>query len=286
MIISKLNGDENISLIDHTKMVINLAVETARQNLKEPNNDLLSKIAIAAALHDIGKCSKDFQEYIINKNSGTNAEGIEIYPLKKNCNFYRHNSISWAFASSFVGSLSTTKYSPIRSAILYHHTVIDNFSLKSSDIIGDLFINDNECIESMKSIYNECLLYIDEKFNLGVSTNNDFALNNISDVDDFTSIEIETEAVYNKPDNSLNKFLLDPLKNSHNLIYLKKYQDKSWEFAIIRALIVYSDRAISSMVFDNERILNLDCDYIKSIFTNRLISSIMMKADFRNSMRL
>ena len=61
MIISKLSSDASISLIDHTKMVINLAVETARQNLKEPNNDLLSKIAIAAALHDIGKCSKDFQ---------------------------------------------------------------------------------------------------------------------------------------------------------------------------------------------------------------------------------
>jgi len=276
---SKINGETKISLIDHTKMVINLAVETARKNLKETNNDLLSKIAIAAALHDIGKCSKDFQEYIINKNSGINAEGIEIYPLKKNCRFYRHNSISWAFASSFVGSLSTTKYRPIRSAILYHHTVIDDFSLKSSDIIGDLLVSDNECIESMKSIYNECLSYIDEKFGFGVSTNKDFCLNNVSDIDEVTPIKIETELVYNEPDNSLNNFLLNPLKNSSYQGSLQKYQDKSWEFAIIRALIVYADRAISSMVFDNERILNLDCDYIKSIFTNHLISSYNKKCD-------
>ena len=83
--ISKFNVDKPVSLSDHTKMVINLAVETAKNRIKTPDNSILSKIAIAAALHDIGKCSKEFQNYIIEKNS-TDDEGMETLISKKKTN--------------------------------------------------------------------------------------------------------------------------------------------------------------------------------------------------------
>ena len=265
MIYSKINGDKSVSLSDHTKMVINLAVETAKNKIKNPDNAILSKIAIAAALHDIGKCSNDFQNYIINKNT-MDDEDMETFNKKKNNPTAYHNTVSWAFARCFINELrsKTPKYQPIRSAILYHHTVKDDISTTASSIIGNMMENDPSAIESMKEFYLEMLAYIDEMFSLNLSTNEDFALKKVDSTDDLSLAKIEEESLYEYDENVFASWAKDKIG------FRSKYQDKAWETAIVRACVVYADRTVSSMKYDNEKIKNLDIEYIHDVFDKHI----------------
>lgn len=259
--ISKFNVDKPVSLSDHTKMVINLAVETAKNRIKTPDNSILSKIAIAAALHDIGKCSKEFQNYIIEKNS-TDDEGMETLISKKKAKIIHHNTISWAFSCCFVNGLNTLKYQPVRSAVLYHHTIKDDILTVSSDVIGNMMENDAFAIESMKKLYLEMLAYIDEKYGLSVSINEDFSLKDIKDVENLSRSKIVDEPLYEYDENAFS--------SKDKIAFRKKYQDRTWESAIVRACVVYADRTVSSMRYNNDKILYLDKDYIKNVFDSHI----------------
>lgn len=101
---SKLNGE--LSLIEHTKGVINIAYYALNYFFKKSNllNDnivnyskLEKGIISAAALHDIGKCCEIFQTYIKNpascKELYCKGKDESLEPLIIN-----HNILSWAFA--------------------------------------------------------------------------------------------------------------------------------------------------------------------------------------------
>jgi len=143
---SKMNGE--LSLIEHTKGVINIAYYTLNcffnqsyewDTIKMSYDKLEKGIISAAALHDIGKCCNYFQEYIKDPSSkkkkkefykGTD-DGVE--GLKTNGDI-SHNILSWAFA------LTNTEWNKeqwILSAILYHHVVHGHLMETCAQHVGD-----------------------------------------------------------------------------------------------------------------------------------------------------
>ena len=68
---------------------------------------------------------------------------METLISKKKTKIIHHNTISWAFSCCFVNGLNTLKYQPVRSAVLYHHTIKDDILTVSSDVIGNKYGYDN-----------------------------------------------------------------------------------------------------------------------------------------------
>lgn len=247
---SKSIQNGGTTLLDHTKMVINVAVETAKRRIKDLSPKFLQDIAVAAALHDIGKCSASFQEYI---------------KTQKESNFYRHNVLSWAFASSCVSKLSSKKHDSLRASVLYHHTVYEDPSLTSDKIISDMIRNDAEGFELMKGMYVESLKYIDEKFSLGVTENKDYQLLDIDDENDICrGPKVGDELLY----------------PSKERVTVDGSVEVAYEYLINRAIITYADRIVSSSIYDNNRILNGDGNYIDTILKDRISCTYSSEPDY------
>ena len=260
-IISKTNGNGNTSLLDHTKMVINMAVSIAKNSINDLSDRLLKKIAVAAAIHDLGKCSTSFQDYIKKRNE-EDDEGLEEAQDKQN--FYHHNTLSWAFAYACTYGLNSKGNYPLRSAILYHHTVRDNGDLTADQIIADLLKTDRPGYDAMVDVYNELMAYIDDRFSLGVTNNPDFKVKEIFDEGDLTSsIKVKDELLY--PYHGIGKDV---------------DIETAYETLITRTIITYADRTVSSGIYDNERILNNDSDYIDEIFKCRIQTHYDRQPDY------
>ena len=262
-IISKTNENGNTSLLDHTKMVINMAVSTAKNNIVDLSDRLLKKIAVSAAIHDLGKCSTSFQNFIKRQNE-EDSEGLEEVQDKQN--FYYHNTLSWAFAYACTYGLSNKANYPLRSAVLYHHTVRDNGDLTADQIIADLLKADRTGYDTMVDVYNELIAYIDDRFSLGVTNNPDFKVKEILDEGDLTSsIKVKDELLY--PYHGIGKDV---------------DIETAYEAFITRTIITYADRTVSSGIYDNEKILNNDVEYINAIFRNRIQTHYDRKPDYSN----
>ena len=262
------NGQES-TVLDHTKMVINLSIAVAKDRIKNIDNQTLKKIAVAAALHDLGKCTKSFQNCLGLPDS----EGLESD--EKTVDF--HNAVSWAFAYSCVGALGSGKYRPIRSAVLYHHTLKGDTDASSSDIIGRLIDNDPEGFKAIKEHYAELMAYIDERFSLGITEDPDFIVRDVEDVEDMTSGYIKDESVYPEIKGVFDTYKTDEIAFGKKF---KKHQENCWDMGFIRAIVVYADRAVSSGNYDLTRILNNDTEYIGKVYENHIKTDYSKEPDF------
>ena len=102
---SKENG--KIKLVEHSIAVINASVYLFNQIIKEEINfndigkesfkKFNQELILTAALHDIGKCSKKFQEKL-NKFELTDDGNYMLPKTKKNSShFIPHNVSGWAY---------------------------------------------------------------------------------------------------------------------------------------------------------------------------------------------
>jgi len=245
--INKILAKTNTSLIDHTKMVLNMGMEIGSKYFSNYPDSFKERLALALILHDIGKCSTSFQTYI--KKCSIDSEGLENGEKTK---WYYHNTLSWAFAVCCFKGLRKSKYSSITSSVLYHHIVRDNTEDTALNIIRKFIDKDYDAYRNMCEFYTLMVDYANTAFDINLNDNNDYCL--INDIDDFQGehTTIEDEKLYEKIE----------LNNIKTREYLEKYSFSS----VIRAILIYCDREISSGRFDNQKILDNNVDYINSIF--------------------
>lgn len=144
-----LAKSDGTTLINHSILVSKFAVEIGKQSMLDIDNDLLECIRLSGLLHDIGKCTKQFQKKINNS-----IDNIEIQELP-----YRHNEIGWSFISRFLNKPNKV-LSIILDNVYWHHGITNNLcSYNDTDIkidekdINEMklflsnFVDENEIIE-------------------------------------------------------------------------------------------------------------------------------------------
>lgn len=225
-----LAKSDGCTLVEHTKMVLNIGIATGECLLRDKEYDyqltkksVLSELAVAIALHDIGKCKTNIQG-IIRKKTNEPTE---------------HNIYSWSFFIHHINGGSSPKNNPIANAILLHHPVDKPFfKKKSSDYI---FTQDELAVAG--EIYNNLLGYISDTF--GFEYDKQYSL---SDNDMYGRI-ISDEKIYD----NINVDDPSSFRKSHNREAVKQ---------ILRTCLIFADRVVSSNVYDRERLLSNDKDYI------------------------
>lgn len=106
-ILSKSTG---LSLESHSKSVARIAEFIGENILSDDYLKVnLKKIIIAALIHDIGKCNKNFQDFLRNKNNLVDDEN----PI-----YLSHQELSWAIA---ICILNKRDYESALNAIYWHH---------------------------------------------------------------------------------------------------------------------------------------------------------------------
>src|SRR5262245_4143123 len=83
--------DNKTLLVDHSIKVSEVAVRIAKLTIINPNPEILEIIRVSALLHDIGKCTLQFQKVLNNSN-------FETEEMEKKMP-YRHNEVGWAYLS-------------------------------------------------------------------------------------------------------------------------------------------------------------------------------------------
>jgi CRISPR-associated endonuclease Cas3-HD len=113
-ILAKSSG---LSLIDHSKLVSRFAIEIANQSLLTKDDELIEIIRLSALLHDIGKCTTQFQKKL-------GVKGIEEAEIE--CKIkYRHNEVGWAFLSRY---LNVKNLDIILDNVYWHHGISNRLS--------------------------------------------------------------------------------------------------------------------------------------------------------------
>lgn len=257
-------------LLDHTKMVLNMGYAIASELSFFNDQNFMNfkkEILVSLILHDIGKCSSVYQEIML-KNKELDDEDIETPIKKKNSSFYYHNTISWAFALSCIKGIrptgrDATKHLPIITSILYHHTVKNclekDTELKPCNIINSLTESE---LDIMCKFYNEMCSYVKQTFDIDILSDKDYMI-----VDDF----------YEYTGDCISKATLFCDFNAFNSDAY--YLNSTIQTYISRAILNYSDRMVSSLDYDNDKILKNDTEYILNIFNDRF-NKELLNADF------
>lgn len=236
---------KNKYLLQHTKMVINLGMFIGDKIFNEYNEfkfhkrkeKFLTKLSIALSLHDIGKCSNEYQN-LFKKNNKISFTDDNSETYCKNITI-PHNVYSWAYLINNFKETSQQQYKSITSAVLYHHIVSSN-ETNSSEIISNL--SDKE-LDLFDSFFNEIKEYVKTTFNIV------FPLSYIENKTESSERDITGETLYG---------LITSFNRDEILFDTEK--------SLIRACVIYSDRFISSGKYDEEKILNNDINYLESIF--------------------
>lgn len=109
--LSKSNG---LSFETHSKSVARIAEFLAKKILStEYLNEHLKKIILSALIHDIGKCNKNFQDFLIKKYN-------LIIDDDENPIYLFHQELSWAIAMCI---LNKSEYESALNAIYWHHAM-------------------------------------------------------------------------------------------------------------------------------------------------------------------
>jgi CRISPR-associated endonuclease Cas3-HD len=145
-----LSKSTGLSFELHSKSVARIAEFLAKKILNDDYlNDNLNKIIIAALIHDIGKCNKDFQEFLIKKfNLVVDEDETPIYLF--------HQELSWAVAMCI---LDKNKYESALNAIYWHHAKpFFDKTKNNNDHISNILdkITDDDII----NIYDNLLILI------------------------------------------------------------------------------------------------------------------------------
>lgn len=236
---------ENKYLINHTKMVVNYGLflgnklfnEHKKNILYDEKESFLKELAIALAIHDLGKCTDAFQKSL--KKIKFTDDGSEESNSKL---VYNHNVLSWAYAISRL-NLGTPYYSPITSSILYHHVVYtSNDNELSSNILLSL---SNDEISRFDEFYKFILSYIQEVHNFEYG--DEFAIHD--DISKCSTKSISSETLFDSNGNISQNSILDSSKR-----------------ALMRACVILADRTVSSGNYDFEKIINNDYNYFESLY--------------------
>lgn len=245
----------NKYLLQHTKMVINFGMfvgnkifnEYKIDNYNKVKENFLRDLAIALATHDIGKCANEYQVLFNGTKQETlNNDGSEILSKKTINN--PHNVYSWAYLIARFKDMSLDKYSPITSAVLYHHIVATN-KKTHYDIISSLSKDE---LEVFDCFFNEMKEYIKTTFDIDINMSPD------CEIDEIRPYNISEESLYGEIDANkinYNKILNDSKKS------------------LLRACVILSDRFISSGKYDENEIINNNVEYIEHIFNSMRISN-------------
>lgn len=252
---SKLNGE--LSLIEHTKGVINIAYYTLnyffnRNNVwditKMTYDKLEKSIISAAALHDIGKCCDSFQNYVRNdfpyKKIFCNATDDGVEPLISK-DIITHNILSWAFALTET-DLNNQPWA--LSAILYHHVVYGHLSdISARNIMIDLTDDEKE---TFFSFLNEINQYLRERFDFSIQ---------LDDSNDGSVTPNSTTLYYDMYINQSRSNVGVQLEG--NTLY-----------TVARSVLIYADRLASSYPTFADRFANNDIELINSLLEDDLCS--------------
>jgi len=133
MILAKSTGE---TLINHSINVKNKSIELYESS-GHIKNDEKEIIRLSALLHDIGKATKGFQNFVKGK---------------KNTNGYPHQHISWAFVNN-ICKLDNNIKSKVLNIIYWHHGVPNLSQANSSEILQSLSLEDiNDMVEIAKEL--------------------------------------------------------------------------------------------------------------------------------------
>lgn len=122
-IFAKSNG---ITLKDHSELVSRIAVKIAKKTLLEPNETLIEGIRLSGLLHDIGKCTSQFQKKLSGLSSNDENLNSKLENLEAKLP-YRHNEVGWAFLSRYL-HLSKEVLSVVLDSVYWHHGISNKMS--------------------------------------------------------------------------------------------------------------------------------------------------------------
>ena len=256
---SEING--GTTLIDHSKAVTNFTAflfdriinskaefSDANHSIKELRNELIA----CAAMHDIGKCSKSFQEFIKSKR---NSNKVYDDGLEKNDKLITHNVIGWAYLNNY-----TDFSKEVKSAVLYHHVVLDYMAdLTAKQIIGKC---KDDSLNVMDEFFDEMAAYCKEAFDVEIKRtklnkeNSDRIVNNVF--------------IYNNFSND-DDALLDDL-------------DDNAKYILLRSIIIFADRVVSGHHSDTNRFIDYDEDLMGRLL-NSMISNTSLPDDNVNELK-
>lgn len=116
IIAKKFSNGQTISLNDHSKYVADKSLELFDSIIIEKGNNIevfRELLYLSALLHDIGKCSKSFQDYILGKKTE------ETFP---------HNYCGYIYFNNLISfSIFFNEYKNIiGKIILYHHPYVEH----------------------------------------------------------------------------------------------------------------------------------------------------------------
>ena len=251
---SKENG--KIKLVEHSIAVINVSVYLFNQIIKKEINfndvgkenidKFYNELILTAALHDIGKCSRKFQERLNNFNS--TEDGNYVPKSKKETNsFICHNVAGWAYLEYYYENIPDI----VKNNILYHHTVNPSIGkMTVLDIVSDDDMKDSK--DNYDEFYNYIIQYCNNKYNL---------INKIKFKDSYDNSDkiIDSVSLYRQ------------IKPSSHLFFTM--MDDASKFLIIRSIIVFADRFVSenydkiSLIRDNNE------DFFRKEILNKVIDS-------------
>lgn len=263
---SKENG--KIKLVEHSIAVINVSVYLFNQIIKkeinfnsickENINKFYQELILTAALHDIGKCSKKFQEKL-NKFELTDDGNYMLSKTKKNSShFIPHNVSGWAYLYYYCKNISDI----IKNNILYHHTVDPTFGkMTVLDIISD------EDMVNSKDTYDEfykfMIRYCNDKY--GLDCNID-----ITEAYDDDKI-VDTVQLYRQ------------VKAKSSSFYTM--MDNASKYLIIRSIIVFADRFVSAHYNKIDLMCNDDNSFFEEEISDKIINSSKKWIDNVNELK-
>ena len=260
-ILSKSSDGMNKYLIAHTKMVINLGMYLGNELFTDDDkkDEFLKMLGISLALHDIGKCNNNFQKFLKGKNNKLSDDGLEkfVSDKKDKKENYTHNIYSWAYFISRLTNTSTQNYNAISSSILFHHVVYDKHkNVNSIDVLSSL--TDDE-LETFDNFYLYIRKYIKDNFRIS-----------------YDEFEIQTDLGESNYRNTAQESLFGNINERFPIQDILRDGMKS----LMRAIVILSDRMVSSGIYDCDKIINNDTDYFKEILSNITKCGEILDNDF------
>lgn len=251
-ILAKNTNGNNKFLVNHTKMVINFGMrvgELMYNGDADKKQSFLTNLSVSLLLHDIGKISNSFQKYI--KGNIMDAEGVEN---KTETGYFQHHIYSWAYAASRISGMSKAKNQCVLSSILFHHTC-NMLGVSSDDVLRSL--SDDE-IQLMDKFYTQMMNYCHNNFGIEYSPEN-YSI--ITDSDDYSVKSIDETNIY-------APISLNTTTNREKAFY------NDVNVQLIRAIVILSDRLISSGSCNLDYILINNKAYIDELFKNMSESNL------------
>lgn len=148
-VLAKSGGD---SLYDHSCDVAGVAVEMAKQVLRNPNDQLVEWVRKGALLHDVGKCCAYFQKRLNNEDPDENKSVM-----------YRHNEVGWAFLQKYLNETGEA-LRHILDAVYWHHGITNKVGEAHADDILAEVPDDIECMkEYVRSVLGNNAIRVDKR---------------------------------------------------------------------------------------------------------------------------